>query len=516
MSVKGECLYESQFPARKAEEIVAEFRINSSSPGVEILESSDGPVKWNLANGASSLEPTEKRILSGIQENEIKRVRQKPRRVLPVLPPIVQEILRWSIHPDAVLRGAASVSHALNLPTIKEESLPSVQYPEEKVQPGVPSLKRMLPSILPTQSRTLPSNQPTDPLKPLQKCKAESRKRMQLPSLPTIEELTSPRLLEVESLNESQEIVKNETSQDLGLQFAERHEEISREELPSIKKKPREKQQRRQHEVKENQNIFHSAKKESMIGLKLTQRENQQSSKATAVEKRPRSLSWRGAIADSATEEKTLLRAQGKVSPNPHSAVGRKLPSAESRGSSRTSVQCRVNEGPQSAYPKTDRTRPDILSVDSYVCTGSKELPRLRATLARRSKTMFQASVITKEGNSCAPSMKTVMSNIQTTREPLMPKPPSSSKPKVTRVRPTVTRLSPSIPPKQEQMIPKPPSTPKRSSSARPIMAGARLPKLRPLPSIKPVVKQALPSFYSSRQQSSVMFPLQSVNPQKN
>ena len=81
--MKGDYLHESQFPERKTREILAESRINSFSPGVEILRSSDGPEEWNLANRVSRIEPNEKRILSGIQGNEIKRVRQKPRRVLP-------------------------------------------------------------------------------------------------------------------------------------------------------------------------------------------------------------------------------------------------------------------------------------------------------------------------------------------------------------------------------------------------------------------------------------------------
>lgn len=529
MSVKGDCLHESHFPERKTGEILAESRINSSSPGVEILDSSDGSEKWNLANRVSSLEPTEKRILCGIQENEIKRVRQKPRRVLPFLPPIVQEILRWSIHPDKVLRGAASVRHLLYLPTIKEESLSNVQFLEEEVRPDVLRVKRMLPSVLPTQNRALSSNQPTDPLKPLPNFKAEFRKRM-LPSLPTIEEQTSPRLSEVESLNASQQIVKNEALKDLGLQFVERHEEVGEEELQSIKKKTKKTQQRRKQEVKENQNILHSAEKKSMVDLKLLHREILQSSEATAAQKRPRSLPGRGTIADRATEEKTLVRIQEKVkrlqkksrsqakdvSPNPHSTAERKLPGTETRRRVRTDVQRRVNEGLQSAYPEAGRTRPGILSADSHVCKDSEEMPRLRAKLARRSKAMFQASVITKEESTCAPSTKTVLLNIQTTREPLIPKPPSSSKPKVTRVRPTVTRPLPSIPPKQELMIPKPPSTPKRSSSARPNMALAHPTKLRPLSSIKPVEKQTLPSFHSSNQQSSVKFPLPSIYPKEN
>ena len=419
--------------------------------------------------------------------------------------------------------------HLLYLPTIKEESLPNVQFPEEEVPPGVPRVKRMLSSVLPTQNRTLSSNQPTDPLNPLPNFKAEFRKRI-LPSLPTIEEQTSPRLSDAESLNASQENVKNEALKDLRLQFVERHSEVKGEELQSIIEKTKKTQQRRKHEVKENQNILNSAGKGSMVGLKLIHRENLQSSEASAAQKRPRSLPGRRAIPDRAAEEKTLVRVQGKVkrfqkktrsqakdvSPKLHSTAERKLPSTETQGRVRTSVERRVSDGLQSAYPKVDRTRPRILSADSYARTDSEEMPRLRAKLARRSKTMFQASVIRKEESSCAPRMKPVLSNIQTTREPLMPKPPSSSKPKTTRMRPTVTRPIPSFSPKQELMIPKPPSTPKRSSSVRPVMARAHPTKVRPLPNIEPVVKQSLPSFHLSNQQTSVKFPLPSIYPKEN
>ena len=62
--------------------------------------------------------------------NEIRKVRQKSQRVLSCLPPVVQELLPWSVHPEEVLRGAASVSHLLNLLTINKEKVPSVVYNE--------------------------------------------------------------------------------------------------------------------------------------------------------------------------------------------------------------------------------------------------------------------------------------------------------------------------------------------------------------------------------------------------
>ena len=114
---------------------------------------------------------------------------------LSCLPPIVQELLRWSIHPQEVLRGAASVSHLLSLSTIKEESVSVVQT-EAKGRPRVPRVKRILPSVPSTENGALLSNQATVKRKTLPEFKAEFRKRM-LPTLPAIKEGISPSLREV-------------------------------------------------------------------------------------------------------------------------------------------------------------------------------------------------------------------------------------------------------------------------------------------------------------------------------
>lgn len=136
--------------------------------------------------------------------NEFKKVQQRPQRILPCLPPVVQEILRWSIHPQEVLRGAASVRHLWSLPTIEEEKLLSVQKTEAKSQSEVATLEEILPSGLPTENRALLSNQARAGLKTLAIFRAEFRRRM-LPTLSTIKEITSPIPPQVPSMQRSDE-----------------------------------------------------------------------------------------------------------------------------------------------------------------------------------------------------------------------------------------------------------------------------------------------------------------------
>ena len=129
---------------------------------------------------------------------EMKETGQKPRRILPYLPPVVKELLRWSIHPEQVLRGAASVSYLFTLPVIEEEVLPTADLNETTVKPGVPKKKRMLPNIPTTDNRALPSNVPSQAGKQVLKSNAKFPRRM-LPTLPTIREQISPIPTEEES-----------------------------------------------------------------------------------------------------------------------------------------------------------------------------------------------------------------------------------------------------------------------------------------------------------------------------
>ncbi|XP_029192786.2 neurofilament heavy polypeptide-like [Acropora millepora] len=120
-----------------------------------------------------------------IPVKEIKKAGQKPRRILPYLPPVVKELLRWSVHPDQVLRGAASVSYLLTLPVIEEEALPTADLNETIGEPGVLKKKRMLPSIPTTHNRALPSKVRSQVEQQVLKSKAKFRRRM-LPTLPMI------------------------------------------------------------------------------------------------------------------------------------------------------------------------------------------------------------------------------------------------------------------------------------------------------------------------------------------
>ena len=120
-----------------------------------------------------------------IPVKEIKKAGQKPRRILPYLPPVVKELLRWSVHPDQVLRGAASVSYLFTLPVIEEEALPTADLNEKIGEPGVLKKKRMLPSIPTTDNRALPSKVRSQAGQQVLKSKAKFRRRM-LPTLPML------------------------------------------------------------------------------------------------------------------------------------------------------------------------------------------------------------------------------------------------------------------------------------------------------------------------------------------
>ena len=120
-----------------------------------------------------------------IPVKEIKNAGQKPRRILPYLPPVVKELLRWSMHPDQVLRGAASVSYLFTLPVIEEEALPTADLNETIEEPEFLKKRRMLPSIPTTDNRALPSKVRSQAEQQVLKSKAKFRRRM-LPTLPMI------------------------------------------------------------------------------------------------------------------------------------------------------------------------------------------------------------------------------------------------------------------------------------------------------------------------------------------
>ena len=116
---------------------------------------------------------------------------------MPCLPQVVREILRWSIHPEKVLRDAASVKYLFVLRTIEEESLnvqdnksmvmlPCVPPIESQSKPSaLPMEIRSKASVQPMKNRALPSTQET------KRIRDEFRKKM-VSTLPMITEQTSP------------------------------------------------------------------------------------------------------------------------------------------------------------------------------------------------------------------------------------------------------------------------------------------------------------------------------------
>lgn len=152
-----------------------------------------------------SMEKALENVPSEIPVNEFKRELEKPRRVLPSLWQVVREILRWSIHPVKILRGAASLNHLFVLRTIEEESL-NVQESKSMVmlsclsptesQIVVPMENRSRPSfppienrrksrVLPMKNRSLPSTQKTEIIR-------DQFRRKIVSTLPIITEQTSP------------------------------------------------------------------------------------------------------------------------------------------------------------------------------------------------------------------------------------------------------------------------------------------------------------------------------------
>lgn len=155
-----------------------------------------------------SMEKAPENVPPEIPVNKFKRELQKPRRVLPCLWQVVREILRWSIHPEKVLRGAASLNHLFVLRTIEEESSnvqesksmvmlscvssmesqskPIVVPMENRSRPSVPPIENRSKSrVLPMKNRSRPSTQKTEIIR-------DQFRRKIVSTLPMITEQTSP------------------------------------------------------------------------------------------------------------------------------------------------------------------------------------------------------------------------------------------------------------------------------------------------------------------------------------
>ena len=444
----------------------------------------------------TSVEPTDERTPPRILVNEMKIATQRPRKILPYLPPVVQELLRWSIHPQEVLRGAASVSHLLTLPTIEEEDLPSVQMIRTIVHPRVPRVKRTLPSIPPIENRALPSKHSSPVNKPLPKSRVEFRKRM-LPTLPTIKEQTSPRLRENE---EATSKVQSEEKE------APSHPKTEKEESRSVKTKKKTKVHK---SMKENHNSFRPAEKKP-----LTPNIQQKVERTT---RKYLSADSNALINSGRKESLELPRLRAKLARRASTTF---VPSVKEKANSPSVSMMQVLPSITSQGPVTPKP------------------PSIPKPTATRTHPTGQP-----------------LANIQPTREALMPKPPLTPKSSVARSRPTIQakadRPLPKIQPIQEAIMPNPPSTPKPTVTRRrakilatgnrplpsiPSTPDATIAKspsalkptvIRPLPKIKAklnrprlstqlIEKQAKPNLRSSNMQTLVKQPLSSVQMEEN
>ena len=342
-----------------------------------------------------------------IPVNEFKKVQQRPQRILPCLPPVVQEILRWSIHPQEVLRGAASVRHLWSLPTIEEEKLLSVQKTEAKSQSEVATVEEILPSGLPTENRALLSNQARAGLKTLAKFRAEFRRRM-LPTLSTIKEITSPIPPQVDSMQLADEAfykLKRSRVQDICQSKAteETPPPPKKKELLCAKSTEKEGSKRRK--------------------IKPVVNETQSTLPLLAKLHRPRktvfhSPTEEGGMSPRQPELPRIRAARDSLIPVPPStpkpAIWRKRPKS----------QATVDRKLPSIQLKQGLTTPKPPSTPK----ATRMHPKIQSTLARP------------------------LPNVQEIQETTLPKPPSTPKPTVIRRRPC--RLLPSIPQAKKRVLP--------------------------------------------------------------
>ena len=343
-----------------------------------------------------------------IPVNEFKKVQQRPQRILPCLPPVVQEILRWSIHPQEVLRGAASVRHLWSLPTIEEEKRLSVQKTEAKSQSEVETVEEILPSGLPTENRALLSNQARAGLKTLAKFRAEFRRRM-LPTLSTIKEITSPIPPQVDSMQPADEAfykLKRSRVQDICQSKAT-------EETPP------------------------PPKKKELLCAKSTEKEGSKRRKIKPVVNGTQSTlpllaklhRPRKAVFHSPTEEGGLSPRQPEL-PRIRAARESLIPVPPSTPKptiwrKRLKIQATVNRMLPSIQLKQGLMTPKPPSTPK----ATRMHPKIQSTLARP------------------------LPNVQEIQgETTLPKPPSTPKPTVIRRRPC--RLLPSIPQAKKRVLP--------------------------------------------------------------
>jgi len=339
--------------------------------------------------------------------NEFKKVQQRPQRILPCLPPVVQVILRWSIHPQEVLRGAASVRHLWSLPTIEEQKLLSVQKTEAKSQSEVETVEEILPNGLPTENRALLSNEARAGQKTPAKFRAEFRRRM-LPTLSTIKEITSPIPTQVDSMQQADEAfykLKRSRVQDMCQSKAtgEAPPPPKKKELLCAKSKEKEGPKRRK--------------------IKPVVNETQSTLPLLPKLHRPRKT-----VFHSSTEE-------GGLSP--------RQPELPRIRAARESL---IPFPPSTPKPTIWRKRPNIQG------TVDRMLPSIRSKQGLMTPKPPSTPKATRMHSKIQSTLARPLPNVQEIQKNTLPKPPSTPKPTVIRKRPC--RLLPSIPQAKKRVLP--------------------------------------------------------------
>lgn len=300
------------FPGRKAEKINSEWNsgANINKPSSLLLaEKLNLPI---IKPTVIQALPTVQRTLPSLQSiqkrstpnspTKNRKVVPKPtstgRRILPSLPRI-EDLTLPRIQQSAMKKDKCSPLTAILQTSLEEQSLRSAQMSEAKVGTRTKRVRRVLPSIPPTETRT-PRMQPTKirdqssiqptVVRPLTKFRGARRKPM-LPSLPTIEEQTSPTPVEettplasVDRSDQNSALAENKASlalkegetfsgsqqkRESSLRQGEKDKTLSRKkDQQDIQPRKKEPQKKPKRAVEETQTNIQSVDKEARPGLK--------------------------------------------------------------------------------------------------------------------------------------------------------------------------------------------------------------------------------------------------------
>lgn len=289
MRENGESFRTNSLRVQKSDKINPESKMESSSPDEKFTLPSIHPTVIQALpsdrQALPSLQPTDQLSLPKIQSKDRKAPRRPKsgvRRILPSIPTVGE------LNLPSIQANAATPVKLPILSTIEEQAKPSAPSSETKVRPTVKSVRRILPSIPPTEELTLPSIEPTA-VKAQPKIIIMRRRRRMLPILPTIIENTSPKPTEVDATEESVDNAENgasknpEAKENDGLstpqsvveetqkilQPVEKEARPSQtEELGNVKPKQKAAAQRPQKISKGTQTILKSAEEEVMPSLK--------------------------------------------------------------------------------------------------------------------------------------------------------------------------------------------------------------------------------------------------------